>query len=132
MKNNTKKLTIKWQRLVNEDNKTCPRCSGTEEEIEKAVSLLRQCLSPLDIEVIFEKIALSAEEFKKNPLLSNIIFIQGKPIEEWIGATVGKSRCCDACGDSECRTIEINGMAFETIPKSLIIKAGLISASNFF
>lgn len=125
-----KTLVIKWQRLLDENNQTCPRCGSTEDEIERAVNLLRQSLSPLGIEVMLQKAAIDKEDFNKDPLQSNNILIENRAIEEWLGARVGQSQCCDVCGDAECRTIEIEGQVFETIPATLIIKAGLIAASR--
>lgn len=125
-----KTLVIKWQRLLDENNQTCPRCGSTEDEIERAVNLLRQSLSPLGIEVMLQKAAIDKEDFNKDPLQSNNILIENRAIEEWLGARVGQSQCCNVCGDTECRTIEIEGQVFETIPATLIIKAGLIAASR--
>jgi hypothetical protein len=34
------------------------------------------------------------------------------------------------CGDSDCRTVEIRGTVFETIPERLILKAGLRAAAE--
>ena len=31
------------------------------------------------------------------------------PLEEWIETKVGASRCTSVCGDSDCRTVEVNG-----------------------
>ena len=61
---------------------------------------------------------------------SNRIWIAGKPIEEWLEGTVGSSRCCSVCGDSECRTVEVRGTTFEAIPEQLILKAALLAASD--
>ncbi len=124
-----KKLKISWQRLVTE-GKTCPRCGGTEEELEKAVSNLKEALSSLGITVIFEKKELSVAEFKEDPLQSNMIIINDKSLENWINGKVGESQCCDVCGPTECRTTTIGGRTYEEIPAELIIKAGLIAASN--
>jgi hypothetical protein len=126
---NLKTLKIKWQRLVSE-GKTCPRCGLTEGEIEKAVSVLEQFLLPLGIDVILEKSELSVKEFEKNPLESNKIWINGRPLEYWIDGVTGQSACCDVCGSSECRTVEVEGEIYEAIPADLIVKAGLFAASN--
>jgi hypothetical protein len=125
------KLKIRWQRLVDEAQRTCPRCGGTEKEIEQACLKLKEALKPLNIEVVFIKEELRMEDFKKAPLESNKIWIAGRDIEEWLGAKTGQSPCCDLCGDSECRTVEIADNVYETIPSSLIIKAGLIAAAEF-
>ena len=126
-----KVMKIKWQRLlIDESGQTCPRCGSTENEMEKAVNTLKQSLAPLGIEVIIEKKVLDSVTFAKNVLESNRIWINDKPLEEWLGAEVGQSLCCEVCGDAECRTVEVEDNIYETIPADLIVKAGLIAASN--
>ena len=124
-----KTLKIKWQRLVS-DGRTCSRCGSTEGELEKAISTLKQSLIPLGIEVVLEKDELSVSEFKKDPLQSNQIWLNDRPLEDWIGGKVGQSPCCDVCGPSECRTIGVGGEVYEAIPADLIIRAGLLAASR--
>lgn len=46
-----KTLVIEWQRLLNEQQKTCPRCRSTEQEIEKAVNSLKNELATYEIDV---------------------------------------------------------------------------------
>jgi hypothetical protein len=123
------KLVIKWQRLV-EENKTCPRCGDTEKELERAFLKLKDAFALLNIEVILEKIQLSKEDFKRNPLSSNQIWINIKPLEFWINAGIGNSRCCDVCGDENCRTIELSGKSYETVPENLIIKASILALAD--
>jgi len=77
-------LEIKWRRLMS-GKETCPRCGSTEKEIDKAVSALGRSLGPLGIEVRLTKEALSVPEFKKDPLQSNRILINGRLLEDWIG-----------------------------------------------
>uniref|UniRef100_A0A7C4NSB4 DUF2703 domain-containing protein n=1 Tax=Thermodesulfobacterium geofontis TaxID=1295609 RepID=A0A7C4NSB4_9BACT len=120
-------LKIKWQRLLI-NGKTCPRCKLTEKELEKAISILKQYLNPLGIEIIIEKNELSVEEFKKNSLQSNQIWVNDVPLEDWINGKVGQSICCDVCGPSECRTIKVGKKVYETIPAELVVKAGLLAA----
>lgn len=126
---NMKTLKIKWQRLVS-GGQTCPRCGSTEEELEKAISTLKQSLTPLGIQVVLEKDELSVAEFKKDPLRSNQIWLNDRLLEDWIGGKVGQSPCCDVCGPSECRTVGIGEEVYEAIPADLIIKAGLLAASQ--
>jgi hypothetical protein len=127
--NDMKNLTIKWQRLVSE-GQTCPRCGSTEGELEKAISTLKQSLTPLGIEVVLKKDELSVAEFKKDPLKSNQIWLNDRPLEVWIGGNVSQSPCCDVCGQSKCRTVGVGGEVYEVIPADLIIKAGLLAASQ--
>ena len=126
---NQKTLKIEWQRLMSND-KTCPRCGTTEEELDIAVSTLKQSLAPLGIEVMVEKKELSVAEFNKAPLQSNRIWINNRPLEDYIGGSVGQSPCCDVCGHSECRTVNIEGQVYETIPSKIIIQAGLVAATQ--
>jgi hypothetical protein len=127
-----KMLIIEWQRLLDEHNKTCPRCGSTEQEVEKAAASLNRVLKPFDINVSLIKKAIDPERFKEDVLQSNKILIAGKTLEEWLGAGTGQSRCCEVCGDAECRTVEYADQIHETIPADLIVKAGLLAASQVF
>ncbi|MEJ5287112.1 MAG: hypothetical protein CH6_1157 [Candidatus Kapaibacterium sp.] len=124
-----KTLEIRWTRLV-VDEKTCPRCGNTETELMKAYETLKQSLSSLKIEVVLKKSEISLEEFKRNPLVSNQIWINGKLLEDWLNLSAGKSPCCDVCGPNDCRTIEINGKSLEVIPAELIVKASLFALKD--
>jgi len=127
-----KQLTIHWQRVVNDTGQTCDRCTVTGSIVENAYKKLKKSLIELGIEVELKKETLDFSIFKKDPLQSNRIWIAEKPLEEWIGATVGKSKCCDVCANSECRTITIDQNIFEIIPEELIIRAALLAAAEFF
>lgn len=122
-----KTLPIVWQRLVF-GGETCPRCAGTGDEVERAYQQLRQQLIPLGIEPVLETREIDEATFKANPSESNRVWIAGKPVEEWVSATVGSSQCCSVCGDSECRTVEVGGTSYEVVPEELLVKAGLIAA----
>ena len=124
-----KSLTIKWQRLLS-DGRTCPRCGSTGDEVDKAVATLRQSLAPLGIMVVLEKCELSIEEFKQDTLRSNEIWIGGRLLEDWLGATTGQSECCDVCGPNDCRTVNVAGENHEIVPAELIVKAGLLAATE--
>ena len=121
-------LPIVWQRLVS-GGQTCDRCAATQHEVEHAVHTLEQALRPLGLEPHLEIRELDQDSFEQDPAASNRIWIAGKPIEEWLEGTVGSSRCCSVCGDSECRTVEVRGTTFEAIPEQLILKAALLAAS---
>jgi len=96
----------------------------------RAVSKLKKSLRPLGIEPALEVREVDSNSFKANPSESNRIWIGGRPMEDWLGATVGSSPCCSVCGDSECRTVEVEGVTFETIPERLFVKAALVAASH--
>ena len=123
-------LPIRWQRLVSPEGKTCDRCSATHQQMLRAVDKLKEALRPLDMAPVLEIKEVDSDTFKANPSESNRIWIGGRPMEEWLGASVGSSPCCSVCGTSECRTIEVGGATFETIPERLFLKAALIAASH--
>ena len=124
-----RQLPIVWQRLVS-GGKTCDRCAATQHEVEHAVHTLEQALRPLGIEPHLEIRELDETSFEQEPSASNRIWIAGKPMEDWLDASVGSSQCCSVCGDSECRTIELRGTTFEAIPERLILKAALLAAAQ--
>ena len=127
-----KPLPIVWKRLVSPEGKTCDRCGATYLEMLRAIEKLTQSLRPLGIEPTLEIREIDEKTFKANPSESNRIWIAGSPMEEWLGASVGASRCCSVCGTSDCRTVEVEGTTFVTIPEKLFLKAGLIAASQLF
>ena len=126
----TKSLLIIWQRLVSSEGKTCDRCDATYKEMQRALGKLKEALRPLGIEPTLEVRAIDEESFKANPSESNRIWIGGRPMEEWLGARVGSSRCCSVCGESECRTVEVGATTFETVPEKLLLKAALVASSQ--
>ena len=82
------------------------------------------------IEPALEIRDIDEASFKANPSESNRIWIGGRPVEQWLGARVGSTRCCSVCGESECRTVEIGAGTFEAIPQELFLKAALIASSE--
>lgn len=125
-----KTIKIVWQRLVDEQGATCDRCGGTEQELDKAVRFLQKTLAPTGIRFSLEKKALARQEVVPDPSQSNRIWIDGRPLEKWLGAKVGKSPCCGPCEGLECRTLEQNGSSYETVPAELIIKGGLLAVQH--
>lgn len=124
-----KPLPIIWQRLVAE-GQTCNRCGSTYEELQRAIAKLKVVLAPLGLEPTLETREIQQESFKADPSASNRIWIAGKPLEEWVGAGVGSSRCCSVCGASECRTLEVGDSVFEAIPEDLIIRAAMVASAQ--
>ena len=121
-------LTILWRRLVDEKGRTCPRCGRTGAQIEKAVKILAGRLRPRGFAVLARSRALNREAFERNPSGSNRIWIAGRPLEHWLGAKAGKSRCCGACGTAPCRTVELGDKSYAAVPARLIVRAGEAAA----
>ena len=122
-------LSIHWQRLVSPEGQTCPRCAATGDEVQRAVEILAQALPPLGIEPELQIAEIDTSSFRANPAESNRITMADRTIEEWLGGRAGGSRCCSVCGDSDCRTVEVGGVSFETIPERLILKAALLASA---
>jgi hypothetical protein len=127
-----KKLIIEWQRLLDEQKQTCHRCGFTELEVEKAVQELNRLLNQSGVFASLTKKAIDPESFKRDVLQSNKILIAGMALEEWLGAKTGQSKCCETCGDAECRTVEYADEIHEAIPADLIVRAGLVAAARLF
>jgi hypothetical protein len=123
-------LTIRWQRLVNAEDETCPRCASTGEEVRKAVAHLKRSLAPAGLGVVMEIESLDEAAFARAPLESNRIWIGDHSLEEWLGAQAASSPCCAACGDKECRTVCVGGEIYEAIPAELIVRAGFLAAGE--
>lgn len=121
---------IVWQRLVNEAGQTCERCGDTEAALHGAVGRLRIALAPLGLEPRLETRTLDEGTFREAPSESNRIWIAGRPLEQWLGASAGSSRCCSACGDADCRTVSVGGTVFEAVPEELIVRAALAAAES--
>lgn len=131
---NMKVLTIQWQRLVDERGNTCDRCGSTGNNVHKAYSILQESLAPLHIKVKLEEKLLDPVTCAKDILESNRIWINDRPLEEWLNASVGMSSCDFCCdkvsNDTECRTIIMKKNTFEEIPVELLLKACLLAASE--
>lgn len=122
-------MPIVWKRLVKK-GQTCERCGSTFQQLESAIAKLEVALGPLGIQPVLASETIDENQFATQPSESNRIWMAGQPIEHWLGATVGMSRCCSVCGESDCRTLKFDGRTYETIPEELIIKAGLAAASS--
>ena len=91
---------------------------------------LEATLRPLGLQPVLATRVLDEAAFRADPSASNRIWIAGRPLEEWLGASAGTSPCCSVCGDLPCRTLEVAGTSFEAIPEDLIVKAALIAAAR--
>lgn len=125
-----KNLPILWQRLVSEQGTTCPRCHSTGEEVQRAVEKLKLALEPLGVTPELQVKEIDQATFIQDTLQSNQILIAGQTIEHWLGGQAGSSRCCNECGDNDCRTVEVGGKSYEVIPEELLIRAGVIAAAR--
>lgn len=122
-------LEITWQRLV-KDGQTCHRCGATGDAVEAAVATLDQVLSPLGIKPVLRTVEIDDATFEAGPVGSNRIEIAGRSLEDWTGGATGQSQCSSVCGEHQCRTVEVGGIAFDAVPEWLIVKAALLAAAD--
>ena len=78
-------MIIEWQRLVDNNGRTCDRCSCTGDATDIAFDKLKRCLYEAGIRVVLEKRAIDQAAFSENPIQSNKISIDGRTIEECLG-----------------------------------------------
>lgn len=127
-------LTLRWQRLVGDTGGTCERCGATQAEFEQATVSLVAALGALGIEVRAETAELDALAAAADISQSNRIWLNDRPLEDWLGASVGMSDCASCCAELgaevECRTLTVGTQTYETIPALLIIRAGLLAAAD--
>jgi len=116
-------IKITWQGLIGKNGETCERCRKTYLNIESALIKLEPIISNLGMKVVLEKKALSEEEFEKDSMASNRVFINGEPIEDILNLKVGKSTCCKVCKGLECRTIIDMDKETNEIPEKHILAA---------
>jgi len=113
-------LCVEWKHLDLNDG-TCLRCSETGKTLQQVIKELRNELEEKDVHISFIETKLSEDQIPQ----SNLVLINGKPIESIIsGAEVGKNYCLScSCltGDKTfCRTVSYNDEIFEEIPEKLI------------
>ncbi len=127
-------VVLRWQRLVDQRGETCDRCGNTQKEVRLATKTLRRSLAPLGIRVLLDEDTLSPEQFAKAPAESNRIWINDRPLEDWLGAKVGMSPCSGCClvagKQVQCRKITVDEKTYETIPAVLIVRAGLLATEQ--
>lgn len=119
-------VKFRWQRPEDRAGPACERCLRTGREIASAVAKLREALRPLGMEVP----ALEISEAAYGPLEANRIWINDRPVEDWLHADVGRSTCCGAAGKHECRALYINGRRYEVVTEELLLKAALLAAAS--
>ena len=80
--------------VLRADGQTCERCGDTVEAVRSAVAQLEAVLTPLGVRVTLVEHAASADNLDD----SNSVMINGRSLEEWIGAE-RVSTDCPSCGD---------------------------------
>lgn len=128
-----KRLEILWQR-VTVDGGTCQRCGDTGQSVRRMAETLRAELAPLDIEVVLTEKALPPFAVEE----SNRVFFNGRAVEDILGerheVAVSMNHCQSCCdmlgGQTDCRTLCVDGQEHEALPEELLLRAGRLAASE--
>jgi len=118
-----KTLEIEWKHL-DVGGKTCARCSDTGEALQEVIGKLTEECKPMGWEITFKETKLTA----KNISESNVILLNGKPIEALLPEVRVSKSHCESCSEitgksTSCRTVELGGNTYGGIPASLIRQA---------
>lgn len=118
-----KTVMVEWLHL-DKEGKTCERCAQTGQGIAELIQQLREECRPKGVEILFTETKITEAAIEQ----SNLILINGAPLEAILPqATASESRCC-SCGEltgkeESCRTIVRLGQVYEAIPRDLIREA---------
>jgi hypothetical protein len=118
-----KRIEIEWCHLDKEGN-TCKRCEETGEAVKSVVDEFSRERHASGWEIVFKETLLMENEISE----SNLILINGDPIEDLLSNARKSENCCDSCCEMlgqtiMCRTIERDGRAYEAIPAVMISEA---------
>ena len=116
-------IEIEWKHLEL-DNKTCIRCSKTGKTLKQLIVELNDEYHSDNVFISFVETILSKDQIDE----SNIILINGKPLEDILSDTKAGKNYCSSCScltndDAYCRTIESNGKVYEDVPEEFIREA---------
>jgi len=118
-----KQLKIEWKHLDSE-GETCDRCRDTGVAVRAVVDELSKERHASGWEIVFKETLLTEKEIPE----SNLILINGVPIEDVLSNARKSENCCDSCCEMlgqtiMCRTIERDGQTYEAIPAAMIREA---------
>ena len=103
-------LRVSWDRLVHESGEPARAAAGQSgRAASRGSSSFGDAGPPLDT-------PLSTAESVQEPVASNENLIAGYPLEGWLGVETRESPCCVACGEADCRTVEVAGRIYGAIP----------------
>ncbi len=123
-----KSLIIRWQHTVCLSKNPCERCLMMPQEVQTAYEKLHSALAKLGIMVIFDE--------QTEAHAGDYIAINGAGLEHLLDGRPIR-RQCTSCPSidgkaKEYNALELDGTIYEVIPADLIIRAGLIAASDLF
>lgn len=118
-----KTVMVEWLHLEKE-GKTCDRCARTGQGIAALSQRLREECRPKGVEILFTETKVTEAEIGR----SNLVLINGVPLETVLPRTTASASGCCSCGEltgkeESCRTIVRQGQVYEAIPGEFIREA---------
>ena len=89
-----KTVVVEWKHL-DKDGQTCDRCAATGIGVVETVRNLAAECREEGVEIVFRETLLAPEEIDQ----SNLILIDGIPLEDILPDTTAAESCCASCGD---------------------------------
>ena len=80
-----------------------------------AAATLTEVLRPLDIEVTIS--TPSIKRLRRGTDRVQPDLDRRRSLEDWVGAHASESTCCSVCGNSDCRTLNLDGATYEAVPR---------------
>ncbi len=139
-KDDVRTLTIAWHKVSDDDGSICDLSTATQQTVDQASEELRRALAPNGIEVVVE--TLVPEKAEGGDCLCNRVLIQGRFVDEWLGADLVKTSCSGCPNQKGCaETAESGGCGgqynmihqgktYGIVPADLIVMAGLVAAAD--
>lgn len=116
------RIVVEVERVV-VDGATCDRCGSTWDAARAAVTAVAGELAGLGVAVDLQDRPLTADRVAD----SNRVLVNGRSVEEWLGATVVENECA-SCSDllgepTCCRAYEFDGVLTESLSAEHIAQA---------
>jgi hypothetical protein len=136
----TRTLTLAWHKVSEDDGSICELSAATQRMVEQAREELSRILAPANVKVAVE--TLTPEKVDGAECLCNRILVQGRFVDEWLGAEMVKTGCSgcpnqagcpngagsDGCGGQYAMVHQ--GRTYSIVPANLITMAGMIAAAD--
>lgn len=116
-------ITVEWRHL-DQAGRTCERCAETGAGLKKVVAALQTQCRPKGVEILFTESLLDKDDIGQ----SNLILINGRPLETMLSGALASENSCCSCSritgrQESCRTLVMADQVYEAIPGEFIREA---------
>lgn len=134
-------LTIAWHKVSGDDGGICELSTATQLTVDQASQELRRMLADEGIEIAVR--TLTPEKVEGGECLCNRVLIQGRFVDEWLGAKLVKTACSGCPNQKACAksagsgsscggqyAMIHGGKTYTVLPADIIVAAGMIAAAD--